>query len=93
MTGVSTSQSTGSYKAGVVIPISVTFSSSVDVTGTPQLQLNDAASADYVSGSGTDSLLFDYTVTSWGQRLALWTTGATDALVLDGRDDHRLGSQ
>jgi hypothetical protein len=53
----------GSYGVGINIPIEVTFSSTVTVTGTPQLLLETGAtdrSATYVSGSGTATLVFVY---------------------------------
>ncbi len=52
------------YKAGSVIPILVTFSAPVSVTGTPSIALNASAhaAAPYASGSGSATLTFDYTV-------------------------------
>ena len=40
VTGIASTQSTGVYGAGTVIPITVTFSEPVTVTGSPQLALN-----------------------------------------------------
>jgi hypothetical protein len=62
--GVSSPAANGTYGAGAVIPISVTFDRAVNVTGIPQLQLNAHARAiaNYVSGSGTDTLTFHYVV-------------------------------
>jgi hypothetical protein len=65
VTGVTSTLANGSYKAGQVVPVTVTFSESVTVTGTPQLTLalnpsNRAVS--YSSGSGTATLTFNYTV-------------------------------
>ncbi len=64
VTGVSTTQATGAYPAGTVIPITVAFSEPVTVTGTPQLALDagGGASASYSSGSGGSTLTFTYTV-------------------------------
>ncbi|MBI5945014.1 MAG: lamin tail domain-containing protein [Chloroflexi bacterium] len=48
-----------------LIPITVTFSNNVDVTGAPQLLLETGTtdrSAVYASGSGTNTLTFNYTV-------------------------------
>ena len=53
------------YKAGDTLQTTVTFSENVYVTGTPQVTLNigDAEKVvDYTSGSGTDTLVFEYTV-------------------------------
>ncbi|MFO0910381.1 MAG: hypothetical protein U0794_18885 [Isosphaeraceae bacterium] len=44
--------------------ILITFSESVAVTGTPVLALNSGGTATYVSGSGSSSLTFSYTVGS-----------------------------
>ncbi len=74
VTGVSTTQATGSYglidTATTPISITVTFSGPVTVTGAPQLTLNtlDASGAannavvNYAGGSGTDTLTFNYTI-------------------------------
>ena len=55
------------YKAGGSVPITITFSDVVTVTGTPQLALNTgngdgSGTANYTSGSGTTSLIFTYIV-------------------------------
>jgi hypothetical protein len=65
VTSVSSALANGSYRAGQVVPVTVTFSEAVTVTGTPQLTLalspaNRAIS--YSSGSGTTTLTFNYTV-------------------------------
>ena len=65
VTSVSSSTANGSYKAGDVISIQVTFSTAVTVTGTPHLLLEtgtDDRTISYVSGSGTNKLIFIYTV-------------------------------
>ena len=66
VTGVSTTQATGTYGAGTVIPITVTFSEPVTVTGTPLLNLavnwGTQVCASYSGGSGTSTLTFTYTV-------------------------------
>jgi hypothetical protein len=65
ITGVSSTATAGA--PGAVIPITVTFSDPVTVTGTPKLALNSKGSnasavATYSSGSGTATLTFNYTV-------------------------------
>lgn len=61
--GVSTSAAANSgFGVGQVVPITVTFASAVNVTGTPRLSLNNGGFADFVSGSGTTTLTFNYTV-------------------------------
>ena len=65
VTSVSSTAANGTYKAGDVLPITVTFSANVIVTGTPQLTLETGSAdvvVDYTSGSGTSTLTFNYTV-------------------------------
>ena len=53
------------YGIGDTIRATVTFSATVTVTGTPQLELNvggTAKQADYASGSGSAALVFSYIV-------------------------------
>jgi sugar lactone lactonase YvrE len=52
------------HKAGDSIQITVTFGQAVTVSGTPQIALNagKGASAIYVSGSGSATLVFNYIV-------------------------------
>jgi len=61
---VSSSSSDGNYQGGEQILITITFSEIVNVTGTPTIELetgiNDGV-ATYISGSGTDTLVFSYT--------------------------------
>jgi hypothetical protein len=83
VTNVTSSIANGSYKAGVIIPILVTFSKSVNVTGTPQLALNSGGTASYTSGSGTSTLTFNYTV-SGGQNSAHLDYTSTAALIPNG---------
>ena len=63
--GVSATNSNATYGPGTVIHVTVTFSSAVTVAGgIPHLALNAGAGAiaNYVTGSGTVTLTFDYTV-------------------------------
>ena len=76
---VTTSATAGQYKAGTVIPITVTFGEPVNVTGTPQLTLNDGAVVNYSSGSGGTALVFDYTVAA-GENTSLLDYASTSAL-------------
>ena len=51
--------------AGDVVTATVTMSESVNITGTPQLTLNIGGTnrtANYSSGSGSDTLVFSYTI-------------------------------
>ncbi|WP_426608556.1 tail fiber protein [Bradyrhizobium sp. McL0616] len=47
---------------GKIVTITVTFTDPVNITGTPELQLNDNEVATYQSGSGGTALTFSYTV-------------------------------
>ena len=65
VTNVTSNKEDGSYKQGGEIPITITFSEVVNVTGTPQLSLetgNSNALVNYSSGTGTDTLTFNYSV-------------------------------
>ena len=62
---VTSSTTDGTYNIGDVVAVNVKFDEVVTVTGTPQLTLETGdvdRAVDYVSGSGSDTLLFDYTV-------------------------------
>src|SRR5579871_5950831 len=74
---------------GTVVAFTVNFSEAVTVNttgGTPTLTLSNGATATYVSGSGSTSLVFNYTVgaTGSGQDAADLATAATNALLLNG---------
>ena len=54
------------YMNGQVMSVMASFSEMVEVTGTPQVELDlegTTVYADYISGSGTDTLIFRYTIT------------------------------
>ena len=74
------------YKLNDVIPVVVTFSEAVIITGTPQITLetgsNDAV-VDYSSGSGSTTLTFSYTVAAGHQSSDL-DYASTSALALNG---------
>ncbi|MFC1669481.1 Ig-like domain-containing protein [Spirochaetota bacterium] len=57
---VTSPDSNGTYCPGSTIAIEVLFSCVVNVMGTPTLSLNSGGTADYQSGSGTDTLTFTY---------------------------------
>lgn len=63
----------GQYIAGQTLPFQVTFDENVTVTGTPSLPLTldvgGAREATYVSGSGSTTLTFHYTVAAGDQDL------------------------
>ena len=87
ITSVSSDVSDGTYRLGQTIPIKITFSEAVVVTGTPQLTLetgtNDAV-VDYSgSGSGSNALTFNYTVAA-GHSVSDLDYVSTSALALNG---------
>ncbi|MCT7967673.1 DUF4347 domain-containing protein [Laspinema sp. D1] len=82
ITGITSPQTDGNYGVGTVIPIAITFSQIVNVTGTPQLSLNTGTTAIYSSGSGSDTLTFNYSVAA-GQNTADLDYSTTTALSLN----------
>ncbi|MGJ4744905.1 Calx-beta domain-containing protein [Leptospira sp. SA-E8] len=67
ITNVTATTANGTYGIGAAISIQVVFDEPVNVTGTPNLVLETGSvdnSATYVSGSGSSTLVFQYTVTS-----------------------------
>ena len=66
VTNVTSSTTNGTYANGASISIQVVFSKSVNVGGTPQLTLNTTPTnrcvVNYSTGSGTNTLTFNYTV-------------------------------
>jgi len=86
VSNVSATNPNGTYTTGDTIHVTIQFSESVTVTGTPRLQLETGATdefANYVSGSGTNTLTFDYTVVSGDASSDLDYT-STGALTLNG---------
>lgn len=72
--------------AGDVVSVTVTMSEATTVTGTPQLALTIGGAtvqADYVSGSGTTALVFQYTILA-GQNDGNGIGIAADSLRLNG---------
>jgi hypothetical protein len=59
---VAATPSIGFFKAGDQIDITIAFDEPVVVTGTPLLSLNTGSNAEYVSGSNSTVLTFNYTV-------------------------------
>ncbi|MBM3273114.1 hypothetical protein FJY94_07730, partial [Candidatus Kaiserbacteria bacterium] len=88
VTAVSSPTANGTYDVGDVIAVTVTFSEEVYVTtsgGTPTLTLetgNTDRTASYASGSGTNTLTFNYTVQTGDSSADLDYT-ATTALALN----------
>ena len=73
--------------AGDKILVTVTMSENTTVTGTPTYTVDvggASKAASYVSGSGTDTLVFSYTVTSGDADAEGGVTAAANALALSG---------
>ncbi|MBU1122130.1 MAG: hypothetical protein ABIH71_01190 [Candidatus Omnitrophota bacterium] len=86
VTNVTSDKTNGTYTTGEVIDITVTFSDTVTVTGTPQLELETGTSdqiIDYLSGTGTVTLTFRYTVVAGDTSSDLDCTGMS-AFSLNG---------
>ena len=83
VTNVSSTAANGTYGAGKVVPVTVSFSEPVNVTGTPQVALNSGGTASYTSGSGTSTLTFTYTVAA-GQNANPLDEATANALTLNG---------
>lgn len=67
ISSVNSTTANGLYNTGASIPITLTFSENVRVTGTPQISLETGLTdrtVNYTSGSGTNNLVFNYTVQS-----------------------------
>ncbi|MEY4321418.1 MAG: hypothetical protein RL167_146, partial [Actinomycetota bacterium] len=65
VTSVEAAPSTGQFKVGDTIDVKVNFSTSVDVTGVPQLRFNFGGQdnfATYTGGSGTNQLTFSFSI-------------------------------
>jgi hypothetical protein len=76
VTQATASPGTGIEQVGAKVALTLDFNEAVSVAGKPTLTLNDGSTATYVSGSGTDKLVFSTTVAS--------TNTATSALAITG---------
>jgi hypothetical protein len=88
VTSVTSSTANGHYRAGAEIIISLEFSESVFITGTPELALETGAAgskARYLSGSGSRTISFRYTVAEGENSPDLDYAGA-GALLLFGAE-------
>jgi len=86
VSSVSSTTDNGTYGIGDTIDITVTFDEAVTVTGTPQLTLDTGTTdrdAVYLSGTGTNTLTFRYTVQA-GDTSADLDYVSTAALALNG---------
>jgi len=75
VSSISTSPSSGDENTGNIVHLMLTMNKTVSVTGTPALALNDGGTAVYQSGSGSNNLVFAYTVANGQNTSALAVTG------------------
>jgi hypothetical protein len=64
VSAITETPTSGAASVGDVIDFTLSFSEAVTVTGKPTLTLNDNGVATYASGSGSNNLTFDYTVSA-----------------------------
>ncbi len=88
VSNVTSSLANGSYKSGQVVPVQVVFNESVTVAGgTPQLVIVTGSPAtttlNYSSGTGSNTLVFNYTVAGTNYSSDL-DHASTTALSLNG---------
>jgi hypothetical protein len=87
ISSVSATTANGTYAKDGKVYVTVILSEAVNVTGTPTLTLNTGnatnGTANYVSGSGTNTLTFEYTVRS-GDKVADLNYVSTNSLALSG---------
>ena len=79
--------STGPYNVGSKVQVTATISESITVTGAPSLKLligSTERTASYQSGTGTASLVFEYTVASADTDDADGVSVKTNSLALNG---------
>ncbi|MDB4341702.1 PKD domain-containing protein, partial [bacterium] len=92
---VTSSAADGIYKEGDTIAMMIDFSESVMVTGTPQLTLETGdtdQTADYASGSGSGTLIFNYTVQSGDTSGDLDYDGTTALALNSGTISDAVGN-
>src|SRR4029077_12549608 len=83
------SPSSGDLNAGQTVTLTLDMSKVATVNtagGTPTLMLNDGTTATYTGGSGTNALVFSYTVAA-GQNTAALAASAVNlngATIADG---------
>ena len=84
------SATAGTYTAGSTIMLTLYTSEAVSVSGIPTLTLNDGGTATYTGGSGTNALIFSYTVAA-GQNTSALVVTAVSGTITD-LDGHALNS-
>ena len=86
VSSVSSTAADSVYDVGSVIPITILFNENVVISGTPQLTMETGASdaiASYVSGSGSNTITFNYTTTA-GENSADLDYQDSTALISNG---------
>ena len=86
VSNVTSSSTNGTFSIGDSVSIQVTFTEAVTVSGTPRLTLETGSTdraVDYVSGSGTSTLTFTYTVQAGDSSTDLDYV-STSSLALNG---------
>ena len=81
ITDITSTAEDDAYNTGT-IAITIAFNATVNVVGTPKLSLNFGGSATYVSGTGSNTLTFNYVIASGDNTNDLDYLN-TSALVLD----------
>ncbi|OQR91459.1 hypothetical protein THRCLA_08991, partial [Thraustotheca clavata] len=81
--GVISTTPYGNYATGDTIAMQISFTAPVTVSGIPLLAMNTGNNAAYVSGSGTNTLIFNYIVQS-NDNVVLLDYLNTNSLVLNG---------
>ena len=81
ITDITSTATDAAYNTGT-IAITIAFNATVNVVGTPKLSLNFGGSATYVSGTGSNTLTFNYVIAS-GDNTNDLDYLDTSALVLD----------
>jgi beta-glucanase (GH16 family) len=82
VSGVTAQPGTGVEHVGDKIALTVAFNEAVTVNGKPTLTLNDGSVANYVSGSGTNKLVFSTTVAATDKSVG--TLGVTSLNLANG---------
>ena len=86
--GAGITNNAGTIGAGTAVTFTVSLTATVTVAGgAPTLSLNDGGTATYVSGSGTNALVFTYTVGSGQSASGLAITGVNLPSGVTVQDD------
>ena len=85
----------GSYKVGDIIELRLIFDEVVNVTGTPYIKLNvidDGYDVNYTSGTGSDTLVFEYTILDDHNTIELDYQNSTSLYLNDGTIKDNAGN-